>query len=105
MRSKLLASTAAATNSSKRSRPWARQRFMPRPRNNFFRAGPYILFAEEAPIRSIAIWGMVEGGQVIQERGFHLILVGRISVQYLILGNQTLSAFGEKHFVAELDWG
>src|ERR1700704_5388375 len=31
---RLLASTAAATHSSKRSRPSARQRFMPRPRNN-----------------------------------------------------------------------
>src|ERR1700681_4147838 len=31
---RLLASTAAATHSSNRSRPSARQRFMPRPRNN-----------------------------------------------------------------------
>src|ERR1700694_3732919 len=31
---RLLASTAAATHSSKRSRPSARQRFMPRPRNS-----------------------------------------------------------------------
>jgi hypothetical protein len=31
---RLLASTAAPTNSSKRSMPTARQRFMPRPRNS-----------------------------------------------------------------------
>ena len=34
IRSRLLASTAAPTNTSKRSRPWARQRFMPRPRKS-----------------------------------------------------------------------
>ena len=31
-------------------------------------------------------------------------LVGRISLQHLVLRDQALRAFGEEDFVAELDW-
>jgi len=44
----------------------------------------------KASIGSIAIRGTIEGGLVMQEGNFHLILVRRISFQNFILSNQTV---------------
>ena len=41
---------------------------------------------------------------VVLERGYHVDLVRRISLEHVVLGDQTDSALGEKHLVAELDW-
>ena len=37
------------------------------------------------------------------QRGFHVIFIARISIQNAVLRDETLSAFGEEHFVAEFD--
>src|SRR5436309_12069022 len=37
------------------------------------------------------------------QRGFHLIFIAGISIQNAVLCDETLSAFGEEHFVAEFD--
>src|SRR5208283_294679 len=73
--------------------------------NAFLLAHLYIVLAVEAPIRTIQFRGVAEDLPVMVERSFDLIFVTRVSVQYFILGDQALSAFGQKNFVTELDRG
>src|SRR6267142_1835585 len=59
--------------------------------------------AEEAAIRSIQFRDAAKSLDVTIERRRHMHLVNRVSLQHLVLRNQTLRAFGEEHLVAELD--
>src|SRR6516225_11834431 len=120
--SKLLTNTAAPTNSSKRSRPSARQRFIPRPRNkteSCFLADALwnayhrdaaaltrrqVLLAEKSTIRTIQPRSAAESCFMAAQRGLDMVLVRGIPIEHFILGDQTLRAFGEEDFVTEFDW-
>ena len=62
-----------------------------------------ISFTVETTIRTIDVRRLAESFLVALERGFHLILVGRISLQDPILGDQPASTLGQEDFVSELD--
>src|SRR5208282_5575163 len=57
-------------------------------------AGGHVLLAEEAAIGAIKVRRTAEGAAMEPERRRHVNFVGRVSLQYLILGNQASGAFG-----------
>src|SRR4029077_9371641 len=71
--------------------------------NGALHAGCHILFAEEAAIGAIEFRDAAKGAAVALERGRHMNVVRRISLEHVILGDQTLGAFGEEQLVTELD--
>ena len=62
-----------------------------------------ISFTVETTIRTLDVRRLAESFLVALERGFNLILVGRVSLQDTILGDQPPSTLGQEDFVAELD--
>ena len=62
----------------------------------------HILLTEEAPIRTIQLWGVPEALLVAFEGSFDVLLVVRVSLEHFILRNQPLGTLGEKNFVAKL---
>src|SRR5437899_2102341 len=62
-----------------------------------------VLLAEEAAIRAIQLRGAAKGLPVALEGRRHVDLVGRVSLQHLVLRDQALRAFGEEDLMAELD--
>src|SRR6201981_958589 len=72
-------------------------------RDSAAHAGGNVFLAEEATIAAIEVRGTAEDAAVTLERGRHKNLVGRVSLEHVILGDQSLGAFGEKHLVAEFD--
>src|SRR5258708_13121771 len=46
---------------------------------------------------------MAESAAVALERRHHMNFIRRVSLEHLILGDQTLGAFGEEHLMAELN--
>ena len=65
-------------------------------------AGPKVLFVEEAAIRTIQIRSGREDAVVPVERRLDMHLVGGVSIEHPILGNQPMPAFGQEHLVTEL---
>src|SRR5258705_13514703 len=57
--------------------------------------------AEEAAICAIEFRGTAERAAVALERRRHMNFVRRVSLEDLILGDQTFGAFGKEHLVAE----
>src|SRR5579864_6867094 len=72
-------------------------------RDGAARANDDVVLAEKAAIGAIEGRGTAEHAAVTPERRRHMNLVHRISLEHLILGDQSLGAFGEKYLVAELD--
>src|ERR1700730_8722165 len=70
-------------------------------RDGAVHARRYVLLAEEAAIRRIEFRGPAEAAAVTLERRRHMNLVRGVSLEHLILGDQTFGAFGEEHLVAE----
>jgi hypothetical protein len=62
-----------------------------------------VLLAEDAAIRAVQFRDPAKGLHVAIEGRHHMGLVRRVSLQHLILRDQTLLAFGEEHLVTELD--
>src|SRR5689334_13829836 len=62
-----------------------------------------IALAEEATIGAVNLRGAAESTAVTAQRGRHMNLIHRVALEHVILSDQTLGAFGEKHLVAELD--
>src|SRR5207344_1200558 len=58
---------------------------------------------EEAAIRAIQLRGPAKGLPVVLEGRRHVALVGRVSLQHLVLCDQALRALSEEALVAELD--
>src|SRR5580700_739376 len=63
----------------------------------------HIALAEEAAIGAVELRGAAENAAMALERRRHMNLVHRISFEHLILGDQTLGAFGEENFAWTLD--
>src|SRR5207245_9671330 len=59
--------------------------------------------AEEAAIGAVEFWRTAESAAVALERWRHMNLICRVSLEHLILGDQTFGAFGKEHLVAELN--
>ncbi len=72
-------------------------------RDSAAHAGGNALLAKEAAIGAIEVRGTAKDATVTLERRRHMNLVGNVSLEHIILGDQSLGAFGEKHLVAELD--
>jgi hypothetical protein len=62
-----------------------------------------ILFAEETAVQAPQFGTTPERLLVAVQRGFHLVLVGRISIQHSVLGDQTASTFSQEDFVPEFN--
>jgi hypothetical protein len=62
-----------------------------------------VLLTEETAIRAILLWSPAKRLPVTLEGRCHVDLVGRIAFQHLVLRDQTLRAFSQEDFVAELD--
>src|SRR5689334_11038655 len=56
----------------------------------------------KAPVTGIQIGGTVEALMMSLQRSLHLAGIGGIAVQHLVVGDQALRAFRQKHFVTEL---
>src|SRR5436309_15662326 len=63
----------------------------------------YILLAEEAAIGAVEFRRTAESAAVALERWRHMNFICRVSLEHLILGDQTFGAFGKEHLVAELN--
>src|ERR1700694_2611163 len=70
-------------------------------RDGAVHARRYVLLAEEAAVRRIEFRGPTEAAAVTLERRRHMNVVRGVSLEHLILGDQTFGAFGEEHLVAE----
>ena len=62
-----------------------------------------ILFAEETTVQAAQFGTTPECLLVPIQRGFDLVLVGRISLQDSVLGDQTASTFSQKDFVPKFN--
>jgi hypothetical protein len=62
-----------------------------------------ILFAEETAVQATQFGRTPERLLVAVQRGFDLVLVGRISIQHSVLSDQTASTFSQKDFVPEFN--
>src|SRR5256885_4015210 len=72
--------------------------------DTFLLAGLHIFLTKEAPIGTIQLWGVAEGFLVAFQGRFHLLIIARVSLQHYVLRDQPLGTFGEKNFMAELQW-
>ena len=63
-----------------------------------------IPFTVETAIGTVEVGRMAEGFPVTLKRRFHVILIGRVSLQDSILRDQPARTLGQKDFVSELDW-
>src|SRR5215469_8120274 len=63
----------------------------------------HVLLIEEAAIGAVHVRTPTEDPMVVLQRGYYMDLVRRISLEHLVLSDQTEGALGEKHLVAELD--
>jgi hypothetical protein len=64
----------------------------------------HVLLTEEAAIGAVDFRTSAEDAAVMLQRGYDMDLVHRIPLEHFVLSDQTDSALGEKHLVAELDW-
>ena len=63
-----------------------------------------ILGAVEAPIARIQLGRLVEGLLMTLQRRSHMDGIRRVSLQYLVVGDQALSALCQKNLVAKFHW-
>ena len=63
----------------------------------------HIRLAEKAAIGTVQFWGVAEGFLVAFQRRFHVLIIARIPLEHLVLGDQPLGGFREENLVAELD--
>src|SRR5262249_52329594 len=71
--------------------------------NAAVRTHRHVALAEEAAIGAVKLRGAAENTTVTPQRGRHMNLIHRIALEHVILSDQTVGAFREKNFVAELD--
>jgi hypothetical protein len=62
-----------------------------------------VRLTEEAAVGAVDFGAPAEDAAVMLQRGYHMDLVHRISLEHFVLSDQTDGTLGEKHLMAELD--
>src|SRR6266436_4622200 len=61
----------------------------------------HIVWAVKAAISGVTLGRVLEGLLVTLQRGLHLVAVGGVPLQHLVVGDQALGALGQENLVAE----